>query len=317
MSDDEGGKTSKETNHSPAPGEALDPSIVKENVFRIKELIKDIGFSEGFVYLFPFFDQYKLQVGLKKDALLEVTYSLSQTADKDLVAMIGPTIDPTSIELNLQRLMAFGACAKASYMTKEGEVEMFNPSKFRAHGWQKYRDSSTKPLTSAFSKLIGKYRTERSAMLKDITGAATVILPHINEVLEMLKSDKDPDRVLVDEIVTTPQVATKKKAPPPQPTVTITATNSAANSPGKMMATTRQEYRSPWARTDQHSVIDMQSVDKPGEVPATADTNRIADAVVSQVLEKLSQTSLAADGTVLRQRDTSLIGREFETRPLA
>jgi hypothetical protein len=200
---------------------------------------------------------------------------------------------------------------------KEGKVEKFNPSKFQACGWQKYRDSSTKPLTPAFSKLIGKYRTERLAMLKDITGATTVILPHITEILETLKSDKDPDRILVDKIVTTPQVSTKKKAPPPQPTVLIMATDSATNSPGKIMATTRQEYRSLQARTDQHSVIDMQSIDKQGGMIATADTNRIAEAVVSQVLEKLSQTSLAADGTILRPRDTGIIGREVETRPSA
>jgi hypothetical protein len=40
MSDDEGGKTGKETDQSPAPGEAPDPSILKENAFRIKELTK-------------------------------------------------------------------------------------------------------------------------------------------------------------------------------------------------------------------------------------------------------------------------------------
>jgi hypothetical protein len=68
---------------------------------------------------------------LKREALLEVMYMLSQIAEKYIVALIGPTIDPTSILLDFQRFMAFGACAIALYMTKEGDVEKFSASKFR------------------------------------------------------------------------------------------------------------------------------------------------------------------------------------------
>jgi hypothetical protein len=60
MLDDEGSVTGKQVDHTPAPAEAPDPSIARENAFCIKELIDDVGFSKGFVYLFPFFDRYEL-----------------------------------------------------------------------------------------------------------------------------------------------------------------------------------------------------------------------------------------------------------------
>jgi hypothetical protein len=236
-------------------------------------------------------------------------------ADKDLVAMIGPTIDPTSIVLDLQRLMAFGARAKASYMTKEGEVEKFTPSKFRVRGWQKYRDSSTKPLTQSLSKLIGKYRVERTSMLKDITGETSVVLPTVIEILETLKSDKDPDRVLVAPLGSPTPSPAKKKVATALSTSKVQAIDTETELQGKVPAILRPSMMTPRSHQDHFSAIDMQSVEEPAHGIAQTDMNNIADAVVMHVLEKLSRASIAPDGTVLCQIDAGIIGREVDTRP--
>jgi hypothetical protein len=154
-------------------------------------------------------------------------------------------------------------------------------------------------------------------MMKDITGATTVVLPPVGEILEILKSDKDPDRSLVADKVTKAQSLAKKKADTFQQAIATTVAETAVDVQGKMPVTAKPNLMSPRSRANHFSVINMQSVEEPADGIAVTDTNKIADAVVMQVLEKLSQTSLAADGTGLRQRDAGIIGREVETWSLA